>query len=79
MAAHFLTLNTTGSGAPYLTSRWDNDTYRPTLEAAEVEYDNTTADQFIRSTVRIEEFTVDHIGTWDCTIVNMNFKGKVTT
>ena len=70
------TLTCTGSGAPFLDVEWTRD--KATVPDWTSIYDNTTADQKICSSVKIDKITVDHLGEWNCTIRNKNFGNNVT-
>ena len=70
------TLTCTGSGAPFLDVKWTRD--KATVPDWTSIYDNTTADQKISSSVKIDKITFDHLGEWNCTIRNKNFGNNVT-
>lgn len=63
------------SGAPYLKAEWifsnlQGDFYYPKSVDT---YDSSAADHAIKSTVKLSNFTVDNIGSFLCSIKNINF------
>ena len=71
------TLSCSGSGAPFLDVSWTKDGNSTEIGPTTV-LTTTRADHKIQSTITIDSITVDHLGTWTCTIMNKNFEESVT-
>ena len=71
-----LTLRCSGGGAPYLTSRWEDNNGTSISDFHQVVY-NDTADNHIESVHVIESFEVGDIGKFACTLYNINFHVSV--
>ena len=70
------TLICSAAGAPFLTSSWTKDGVF--TSSSTVTLDTDEADHRITSTIEISNFSVDHIGKWECTVSNKNFGQSVT-
>ena len=70
-------LSCSGSGAPFLDVTWTKDG-NPTDIEPTIDHTTTEPDHKIQSTITIDSITVDHLGNWTCTIMNMNFKESVS-
>ena len=71
------TLSCSGSGAPFLDVTWTKDGTLTDIDPTTV-FTTTEPDHKVQSTIAISSITVDHLGTWNCTILNKNFKENVS-
>ena len=71
-----VTMECSGFGAPYPSSRWEDEN-GTALDGYLEQVSNRGADSFIQSTYVVKHFNVDHIGHYHCFIRNQNFNISV--
>ena len=69
-------LTCTAAGAPFLYTSWIHDGKNMTNSQETHEVHEAT--HKITSQIKIQNFTIDDIGNWTCTIYNKNFGSNVT-